>query len=141
MDETAEQAQAGGPARRRARHPMKFWAARPGCGVWSMVSTNIMDSDADLASLRAMHAADLGPIPAILVRWLKRLAGRAAAYIERRGAPCLTAPHRPFRIDARARDQWMICMRRALSWTSIEAGFRVALEGAFARLAGMVRNS
>ena len=94
----------------------------------------------EAAGIRAMHKQDLGPIAQSVFEWLSGWLGGPPLYVQRRGTPCLTGPHRPFRIDQDARDQWMFCMRQALDELAIDREFRDLLEGAFDRMATMVRN-
>ena len=100
----------------------------------------VMDSDPAMAPLRAMHAADLGPVSEAVFEWLSGWLGGPPLYIQRTGGFCLTGPHRPFPIDQEARDQWMYCMDAALARLDLEPRFREALGQAFGRLASMVRN-
>ncbi|MEY4376842.1 MAG: hypothetical protein RJB26_1392, partial [Pseudomonadota bacterium] len=80
---------------------------------------DLMDQEPAYALLRGMHAKDLGPMRDRLTWWLTTWLGGPPRYQEHTGGGvCITAAHKPFPIDADARDQWLHCMRRAL----VEAG-------------------
>jgi hemoglobin len=61
-------------------------------------------------------------------------------YVERFGHPRLRARHMPFPIDMRVRDQWMLCMRRALAETVADEELRAFLDQTLDRLADHMRN-
>jgi hemoglobin len=48
--------------------------------------------------------------------------------------------HLPFAIDTSARDQWMLCMRRALSEQVGDEALRAAVEQAFVGMADHMIN-
>ena len=57
-----------------------------------------------------------------------------------RGHPRLRMRHLPFAIGSAERDQWLLCMRRALSEQVADAPLRAAIEQAFAGLADHMVN-
>jgi hemoglobin len=61
-------------------------------------------------------------------------------YTEKYGHPRLRARHLPFRIGERERDQWMLCMRKALFDMNLDNDLRKTLEDLFARTADHMRN-
>lgn len=71
---------------------------------------DVMDSAPEAAGIRAMHAADLGPMRQTLFEFLSGWLGGPRSY-----AKCIMSAHRPFAIGDAERDAWMFCMRRALS--------------------------
>ena len=75
---------------------------------------DLMDSDADVAPLRRMHAADLAPMRERLTDFMVGWLGGPPRYFQRSDAKCMGQAHAPFAIDAAIRDQWMSCMNRAL---------------------------
>jgi hemoglobin len=102
---------------------------------------DLMDTAPEARELRAMHAADLGPMRDRLTWFLTGWLGGPAVYAERTGGgACMTSVHRPFAIDDRARDQWMWCMRGALDAAEVPAGVRALVEPAFERITGFLRN-
>lgn len=75
---------------------------------------DIMDVDTDLAELRATHGASLDQARQKLFWYLCGYFGGPQLYIERFGHPRLRARHLPFSIGIRERDQWLVCMGRAM---------------------------
>ena len=75
---------------------------------------NIMEQDPAFARLRAIHAADLGPMRARLADFLVQWMGGPRVYAERHpGRPCIVSAHSPFWIDGAMADDWMACMAKA----------------------------
>lgn len=100
-----------------------------------------MDTRPDAATVRAMHAEDLGPTRAVLVSYLSEWMGGPRAYTARRGSPMLRRRHQPWAIGADARDAWMACMRQAMSECEVEPGLRAELDAAFYKVADFIRNT
>lgn len=102
---------------------------------------DIMDSDKSLKPIRDMHKEDLSPMRLSLFEFLSGWLGGPSLFIERHGSPCLTGAHKPFKIDAAARDQWMKCMNQAMVDIEIDEKYRNMLTPAFERMAEMMRNT
>jgi len=73
-----------------------------------------MHESAETAPIRAMHAPDLSEAQQKLFMFLSGWMGGPSLYMEKYGHPRLRMRHLPFAIDEAARDQWMLCMQRAL---------------------------
>ncbi|MBT9597270.1 MAG: group II truncated hemoglobin [Vitreoscilla sp.] len=99
-----------------------------------------MDERADARTIRAMHAADLGPTKDVLVSYLCEWLGGPRRYSAEQGAPMLRRRHQPFDIDTAARDAWMNCMRQALAQTCDDTELRAALEAALQKVADHLVN-
>lgn len=100
----------------------------------------IMDQEPAAAGIRAMHAADLGPMREKLFEFLSGWLGGPPLYFERTGTVCLTEPHRPFAIGVAERDQWLMCMRRALVDVGVDEKTRALIDGPLFAIADFVRN-
>jgi hemoglobin len=100
----------------------------------------IMDTDPRAATIRAMHAADLGPIRERLFEFLSGWLGGPPLYSQRTGSVCITQAHQPFAIGPAERDQWVMCMRQALIDVEIQPDVREMLDQAFQMIADFVRN-
>ncbi|MBW9267066.1 MAG: group II truncated hemoglobin [Candidatus Thiodiazotropha sp. (ex. Lucinisca nassula)] len=61
-------------------------------------------------------------------------------YVEKYGHPRLRARHLPFSIGIEERDQWIYCMREALSAMDLDAKLQEELNQAFFRTADFMRN-
>lgn len=70
---------------------------------------------ADDEVLRPLYPeADLGPAADRLRMFLEQYWGGPTTYSDQRGHPRLRMRHVPFRVDALARDHWLMHMRNAL---------------------------
>jgi len=94
-----------------------------------------MDTLPEAAGIRAMHAASLSDARTKLFKFLSGWLGGPDLFIQEYGHPRLRQRHFPFAIDARARDQWMLCMHKALDEVSMDANFRENLSQALQQLA------
>ena len=101
---------------------------------------DIMDSEPEVAAIRAMHAADLGPMRQRLFEFLSGWLGGPPLYFQRPDHKCIVSAHRPFAIGADERDQWMMCMRRAMAECGVAEDWRALLDQAFLRVAEAFRN-
>ena len=101
---------------------------------------DIMDTAPEAAGIRAMHAADLSPMRERLFEFLSGWLGGPPFYFQRPGHNCIMSAHRPFDIGESERDQWMMCMRRALEESDVPEDMRTLLDGAFLRMAEAFRN-
>jgi hemoglobin len=100
----------------------------------------IMDSDPGAARIRAMHGQDLAPIRTLLFEFLSGWLGGPALYFQRPEHRCIMSAHRPFTIGEVERDEWMMCMRRAMDECALPADMRALLDQAFRRMANQFRN-
>lgn len=102
---------------------------------------DLMDTLPEASHIRAMHPEDLeesrDKFYWFLVGWM----GGPNLYERRFGHPRLRARHLPFSIDSRARDQWMLCMHKALEVEIQNEAVRQQLSAAFNRLADHMRNT
>lgn len=100
----------------------------------------IMDEAPEAADIRAMHKEDLAPVRDALFEFLSGWLGGPPLYAQRTGSVCLTASHKPFAIGEAERDQWVLCMRRALADIGIPEELRKMLDQPFFMVADFVRN-
>jgi hemoglobin len=99
-----------------------------------------MDTLVEATELRALHPASLDGSRDKLTWYLTGWLGGPPVYVERFGHPRLRARHLPFAIGTRERDQWMLCMRRALAETVVDAELRTFLDETLDKLADHMRN-
>lgn len=100
----------------------------------------LMDSLPEAYAVRKLHAADLAGSEEKLFMYLSGWLGGPDLYVQRNGHPRLRARHLPFSIGARERDEWLLCMRRALDETVADGYLRGRLFEALAGLADHMRN-
>ena len=101
----------------------------------------IMDTDPGAARIRAMHGQDLAPIRKLLFEFLSGWLGGPPIYFQRPEHRCIMSAHRPYAIGAVERDEWMMCMRRAMDECGLPADMRALLDQGFSRMTNQFRNS
>jgi hemoglobin len=101
---------------------------------------DIMDSDPNAATIRALHPHDLASSREKLFMFLTGWTGGPQLYIERYGHPFLRRRHSPFSIGEPERDQWMYCMVKAMQEIGIEEGVMLKLAEALYGVADFMRN-
>jgi hemoglobin len=99
-----------------------------------------MDSLPEAAGVRGLHAKNLRVSREKLFLFLSGWLGGPSLYTEKYGHPMLRRRHLPFAIGVRERDEWMLCMRRALADVVEDAGLRQRLEQSFQATADHMRN-
>ena len=101
---------------------------------------DIMDTLPEAAGIRAMHAQDLSPMKEKLAEYLTGWMGGPPRYADKYGTVCMTTPHEPYHIGPDERDQWLLCMDRALEQTGASEELIDMLKVPMFRIADAVRN-
>jgi hemoglobin len=101
---------------------------------------DLMDELAEARELRALHPPSLDGSRDKLAWFLTGWLGGPPRFVERFGHPRLRARHLPFPVDTRMRDQWMMCMTRALEDRVPDVALRRELAERLAPLADHMRN-
>lgn len=101
---------------------------------------DLMDTLPEAAGIRALHPETLDESREKLFMFLTGWMGGPPLYTERFGHPRLRARHLPFPIGESERDQWLMCMNKALEEVVDNALMRVQLSRSFAQLADFMRN-
>ena len=111
-------------------------------GIRQLTNTfyDIMDTLPEAAGVRAMHAKDLAPMKEKLAEYLIGWMGGPPLYADKYGTVCMTAPHEPFHIGPAERDQWLLCMNKALDQTGASQELRDMLKVPLMRIADAIRN-
>lgn len=111
-------------------------------GVRELVSRfyELMDTLPEAASIRQMHPADLADSEEKLFMFLSGFFGGPSLYMDKYGHPMLRRRHLPFPIDENARDQWLLCMNRALDDLGVDKVMKEFLAGVFFQTANHMRN-
>ena len=84
---------------------------------------DLMDLEPAYAELRAVHGSTLGQARDKLFWFLCGWLGGPQHYTERFGHPRLRMRHMPFAIGIRERDQWLACMKQAMSECQLDTVF------------------
>tara|TARA_R110002096_G_scaffold196966_9_gene380092 strand:- start:4541 stop:4966 length:426 start_codon:yes stop_codon:yes gene_type:complete len=100
----------------------------------------VMDTEEQAKTIRAMHKEDLSDIRNGLFEYLSGWLGGPPLFIMKHGSPCITKQHRPFVIDQQASDAWMFCMKKAMQDVEIEEKYREMLTPAFQRMCDTLIN-
>ncbi len=95
----------------------------------------IMDELPETHALRKIHAEDLTGSGQKLFEFLSGWLGGPQLFVEKYGHPMLRRRHFAFRVGREERDQWLLCMRRALAEQVADEPLRTALDQAFAGMA------
>ncbi|WP_194756512.1 group II truncated hemoglobin [Aliidiomarina indica] len=74
----------------------------------------IMDTDPEVAELRAIHPQSLAHSEQKFFEFLSGWFDGPQLYVEKYGHPMLRARHLPFAIDTKMRDQWLHCIYQTL---------------------------
>ncbi len=94
-----------------------------------------MDTLPEAEGIRAMHQPDLSGARDKLFKFLSGWLGGPDLFIREYGHPRLRARHFPFAIGESERDQWILCMNKALSELPMDARLRAELSEALQQLA------
>lgn len=94
-----------------------------------------MDILPETTGIRAMHGESLNRANDRLFKFLSGWLGGPNLFIEEFGHPMLRRRHFPFAIGESERDQWMLCMNKALAEITMEQSIRVQLQTALQQLA------
>ena len=111
-------------------------------GIRELTGTfyDIMDTLPEAVELRAMHARDLTAMKVKLAEYLTGWMGGPPLYADKNGTVCMTSPHEPYHIGPQERDQWLLCMDKALEQTGASDELVAMLKVPMFRIADAVRN-
>ncbi len=100
----------------------------------------LMDTLPEAQGIRRLHAEDLSQAREKLFDFLSGWLGGPPRYVEKYGHPRLRARHLPFPIGVAERDQWLLCMNRAMADVGLPEPLQQQLREAFFRVADHMRN-
>ena len=101
----------------------------------------LMDTLEEAKGIRAQHEGDLEPIKEKLFDFLSGWLGGPQLFIQKHGHPRLRARHLPFKIGVSERDQWILCMFKAIESVGIAEPSATVIRSALFRLADHMRNT
>jgi hemoglobin len=99
-----------------------------------------MDTLPEAKLIRDLHAKDLRSSREKLFMFLSGWMGGPDRYIAAFGHPRLRARHLPFPIGADDRDQWLMCMHKALDEIDVDTVFKEQLMTSFTQTADHMMN-
>ncbi|UOA08057.1 group II truncated hemoglobin [Methylobacter sp. S3L5C] len=94
-----------------------------------------MDTLPEAQGIRDMHQANLASAKDKLFKFLSGWLGGPNLFIEEFGNPMLRARHFPFAIGESERDQWLLCMNKALAEMTMDLQLRTTIQNALQQLA------
>lgn len=100
----------------------------------------LMDQLPEAADIRRLHPESLAGSEEKLFKFLSGWLGGPSLYVKEYGHPMLRKRHLPFAIGNRERDQWMMCMEKALLEQFDDRTLVSALKNALMRTADHMRN-
>jgi hemoglobin len=111
-------------------------------GVRELVNRfyDYMDELSEAQQIRALHPKSLRGSREKLFLFLSGWLGGPDLYQQKYGHPMLRARHLPFSIGRTERDQWLLCMGKALEDMAISDDLRGHLKQAFSQVADHMRN-
>ena len=99
----------------------------------------IMSTDPVAQDCFATHSGkDIRESAEKLKFFLSGWTGGPQLYLEKYGHPRLRMRHFPFTIGPKEGDQWLYCMRKALSRSNIQPGIQEQLMASFEQVVGML---
>lgn len=101
----------------------------------------LMDELPEAYTVRQMHPESLQGSEDNLFEFLSGWFGGPALYIAKKGHPRLRMRHAPYAIGPVERDEWMLCMRLALTEQVADVAFRDQLIDTFAQMANHLVNT
>jgi hemoglobin len=101
---------------------------------------DVMDTDPAVAPLRKMHGKDLGPMRDRLFAFLSGWLGGPQLYFQLPDPKCIVSAHKPYAIGVDERDQWMMCIRKAMEDCGVDEDTREILDVPFMRVCEAFRN-
>ena len=94
-----------------------------------------MDTLPEAKGIRVIHQTNLDSAKLKLFKYLSGWLGGPNLYIEEYGHPMLRARHLPFSIGEAERDQWMLCMNKALAEMTMDPQLKTNIQNALQQLA------
>jgi len=101
----------------------------------------LMDELPEPYTVRRLHPESLAGSADSLFKYLSGWFGGPPLYIRERGHPRLRVRHAPYAIGAVERDEWMLCMRKALAEQVADKALREAVDSAFTGMAEHMVNT
>ncbi|MBW8315319.1 MAG: group II truncated hemoglobin [Hydrogenophaga sp.] len=101
----------------------------------------LMDELPEAYAARRIHPESLAGANEALFEFLSGWFGGPPLYTEKKGHPRLRMRHVPYAIGPTERDEWMLCMRTALTEQVADEHLRVGLLNAFTQMADHMVNT
>ena len=99
-----------------------------------------MDEMEEVQTTRNLHAKSLKASREKLFLFLSGWLGGPDLYVQKYGHPMLRRRHLPFSIGMQERDEWILCMRKAMDKMGFDDDLKQQLDKAFLATADHMRN-
>jgi hemoglobin len=99
-----------------------------------------MDTLPEAQGIRKLHLKNLARSEEKLFMFLSGWMDGPPLYVQKYGDPQMRARHLPFPIGDAERDQWLLCMRRAMAECVADETLRKFLDEKLTGLADFLRN-
>lgn len=111
-------------------------------GVKALVNAfyDRMETLPEVSDIRNMHGTDLSGIREKLYEYLCGWLGGPNLYLDKYGSMCMTSPHKGYAIGEKERDQWLLCMEKALEDIDASDELKAILERPMFRIADAIKN-
>ncbi|NMM11193.1 MAG: group II truncated hemoglobin [Polaromonas sp.] len=101
----------------------------------------LMDELPEAYAVRRLHPESLKGSAENLFDYLSGWFGGPSLYIQKKGHPRLRMRHNPYAVGPVVRDEWMLCMKQALSEQVADEVFRAQLIDTFTQMADHMVNT
>jgi hemoglobin len=101
----------------------------------------LMDELPEAYAVRRLHPESLKGSAENLFDYLSGWFGGPSSYIQKKGHPRLRMRHNPYAVGPVVRDEWMLCMKQALSEQVADEVFRAQLIDTFTQMADHMVNT
>jgi hemoglobin len=101
----------------------------------------LMDEQPEAFAVRQMHPESLAGSAESLFEFLSGWFGGPPLFAEKKGHPRLRMRHAPYAVGQVVRDEWMLCMRQAITEQVADANFRDWLVNVFSQMADHMINT
>lgn len=101
----------------------------------------LMDTLPEAYTVRQMHPESLAGSAEMLFEFLSGWFGGPSLYIAKKGHPRLRMRHAPYAVGTVARDEWMLCMKQALTEQVSDVAFQARLIETFSQMANHMVNT
>lgn len=123
-----------------AENPYMLLGGETGVRALANAFYDVMDEEQSAEKIRNMHGDNLSEIKEKLYEYLSGWMGGPPLYSQKHGTVCLTDPHAHYHIGPDERDQWLMCMDKALEKIDASDELKEMLHVPMRRLANAVQN-
>jgi hemoglobin len=99
-----------------------------------------MDSLEEARNCRDLHTGNLEPIKEKLYMFLSGWLGGPSLFVEKYGHPKMRRRHFPFEIGIKEKNEWLLCMRKAMDDLKLNSEFDQYLWESFTSFSEHMRN-